>query len=233
MRTWNLVHPGASGMSRADLEISRVAGRQHGVLSIARLRAIGLSEAQIRRRVLDRRLHRLHRGVYAVGHKNLGLRGRWLGAVLALGRGALLSQIDAAALWNLRAPSDGPVHVLTAGGSRSRRRGIAVHRSRLLHPDDRGLVDRIPVTSVARTLLDIAATRPRTQLQRAFEQAEHQRLLDARAIEASLLRSNGHAGSARLAPCSTTTPPRPPMPPPSSSECSWTSCGLWICRHRG
>lgn len=185
-------------MAEVDREIARIAGRQHGVLSIARLRSLELSDAQIQRRLGDGRLHALHRGVYSVGHAVVSRKGRWLAAVIAAGRGAVLSHRDGAALIGLRPPHDGRIDVIVEGGSRHRRDGIRMHRSRTLAGEDRQIVDGIPVTSPARTLLDLAEVTTPTQLRRAYEEAHRKGLLDTAAIERLLARSNGRRGLGRL-----------------------------------
>ena len=86
-----------------DVALAELAERQFGVVSLARLRALGLGERGVRRRVHVGRLRRLHRGVYAVGHGVLGREGRWLAAVLACGEGAVLSRRSAASRWGLLA----------------------------------------------------------------------------------------------------------------------------------
>lgn len=86
-------------LSTADAAIGRMAGRQHGVVTSVQVEAAGIDKDGIAWRVRTGRLHRLHRGVYAVGHRSLSWRGRWLAAVLAAGDGAVLSHTSAAALW--------------------------------------------------------------------------------------------------------------------------------------
>src|SRR5262245_2704205 len=81
---------------RAETLIARIAARQHGVVSLEQLRSAGLSSSAINRRVSGARLHRLHRGVYAVGHTHLSERGHWMAAVLTCGDGAVLSHLSAA-----------------------------------------------------------------------------------------------------------------------------------------
>jgi predicted transcriptional regulator of viral defense system len=84
-----------------DHAAARVAGRQHGVVSVGQLAVTGLTHDSIRRRVEAGRLHRIHRGVYAVGHRALSMEGVWMAAVLACGGGAALSHRSAAALWRM------------------------------------------------------------------------------------------------------------------------------------
>lgn len=160
---------GATG----DEWVAVVAGRQHGVVTVEQLRRAGLGEAAVRRRVAVGRLHRLHRGVYAVGHRSLSWRGRWLAAVLAVGEGAVLSHASAAALWQFMRPIPGPIHVTVSGdGGRKKRQGIRVYRSRTLVPRQITRRHGIAVTTPARTIDDIrGAVEPRL-FRRALRQAE-------------------------------------------------------------
>lgn len=116
------------------------------------------------------RLHRVHRGVYAVGHRGLSLHGEWMAAVLACGEGAVLSHGSAAALWKLLRPIDGPVHVsvpTTAG--RRKRSGIHLHRTPRLMTTYR---DNIPVTTIPRTIDDLEGSVSPRLVRRAIRQAE-------------------------------------------------------------
>jgi Transcriptional regulator, AbiEi antitoxin/Protein of unknown function (DUF559) len=179
--------------SPGDRPIAELAARQHGVVARRQLIELGFGRGAIDRRRYAGRLHRVHRGVYAVGHPRLVGRGRWIAAVLACGSEALLSHRSAAALWGLR-PNIGSVVDVTAGRSHAGERGIRVHRVRALDPEDRATRDGIPVTTVPRTLLDLGETVSPTQLQRAFEEAERLGLLDMRAIERLRDRSRGRRG---------------------------------------
>jgi predicted transcriptional regulator of viral defense system len=119
--------PGES--DRRDVEIAKIAARQHGVITAAQLVASGLSDSTISERARRGLLHRVHRGVYAVGHPGLSREGRWMAAVLAYGEGAALSHTSAAALWGFLRPLDGPVHVsVPTYAGRRRRAGIRIHR---------------------------------------------------------------------------------------------------------
>src|SRR3954463_8052599 len=96
-----------------DQRVAEKAAAEWGVLSLAELRACGLDDDGIVRRARNGRLHRVHRGVYAVGHAGLTMRGRFLAAVKASGEGAVLSHVSAAALWELLPWEDArPVDVI-------------------------------------------------------------------------------------------------------------------------
>ncbi len=156
----------------ADRRIARIAGRQHGVATSAQLVGVGLSYAAIGKRARSGRLHRIHRGVYAVGHRGLNLRGYWMAAVLACGEGAVLSHTSAVVLLGLLKPIRGPIHVTSpSSNGRARRDGIVLHRSRSLI----GAVTmrhRIPVTIARRTIEDLRGCVPGYLLRRAIRQAE-------------------------------------------------------------
>ena len=177
-----------------DARIAAVAASQHGVIGHSQLAALGLSRESIQRRVRSGRLHRIHQGVYAVGHKRLTQRGRWMAAVLAGGEDAALSHRSAATLWGLL-PASARIHVATPRDLRNRD-GIKFH-SQSLQLDEVTTHDGIPVTTVARTLLDIAATDP-DQLERAFNEAEYRRLWDATGIRELLVRYPHRAGTPAL-----------------------------------
>jgi very-short-patch-repair endonuclease len=154
-----------------DLVIAQIAARQHGVVSLTQLDWAGLSHAAIRRRVQAGRLHRLFRGVYAVGHTELSREGRWLAAVLACGKGAVLSHESAAHLWNLspRSPSVSHVTVPSRNGRR-KREGIRLHYRIDLGPREVTSRRNIPVTTPERTKRDMGWTTEttRSDLERKF-----------------------------------------------------------------
>jgi len=181
-----------------DTLITRLADRQHGVVARWQLIALGIHPTVIKRRAADGRLRRVHRGVYAVGP--LDRQGYWMAAVLAGGEGALLSHRDAAALWNLRPTSHTAIDVTVVGTSRRSRRRLTIHSAAEIHPKDRAEVEGIPVTSVARTLLDLAEVVPTDNLRRAYEAAERHGLLDMHAVRELVARSNGRRGLSALLP---------------------------------
>lgn len=180
-----------------DVALARVAARQHGVVSLAQLRELGLASSTVRSRALAGRLHRVHRGVYAVGHSRLTAEGRYLAAVLACGDGAALSHRSAGAHRGLRRSSRAAIDVIAPGRRGRARAGIDVHSGATLEPQDVTIVGGIPCTSVARTLLDLAGVLDRQALQRAIAEAEVQRVFDRAAVEEVLCRARGRR-SARL-----------------------------------
>lgn len=138
-----------------------------------------------------------------------------MAAVLACGPDAVLSHRSAAALWRLRPTSRAAADVSVPGRTRHGRPGITLHRVRHLHADDRTHRHAIPVTSVARTLLDLAEVlRPR-DLQSAFEEADRLRLLDVRAVENVCRRMKGRRG---LRPLSALVDEHRGPPPPTRSK---------------
>lgn len=183
----------ASGPALAEL-----AERQHGIVSIRQLeQKLGYSRKAVQRDVASGRLHPLHRGVYAVGHRLVSDNGRCLAAVLACGPNALLSHRSAAWLWGLVRYGPAPLHV-TSPIPRKPRSPIRLHHSRILATEDRTAERNIPVTALPRTLLDCAAELRPSQLQRLLERSEELRLFDLGPIEGLLERSGRHRGRRRL-----------------------------------
>jgi very-short-patch-repair endonuclease len=186
------------GRGAIDRAIVALAARQHGVISLAQLLALGLSERAVHARVAAGRLHRIHQGVYAVGRPDVTIKGKWMAAVLACGDGALLSHQSAATLHGLLNARAGRIHVTVPRRTTVARAGLHVHRSTCLVPEDRVEPEGIPCTSVPATLLGVAATAPRNVLDSACNQAEMENILDMRAVEELLERRRSHPGAKRL-----------------------------------
>lgn len=186
---WRLIRHMAEETARHGVgtAIAELARAQHGVVAASQLRDLGLSPDQIHSRAAAGWLARLHRAVYAVGAQTLSWRGRWLGAVLACGDGALLSHRSGAALWRLTRPRRGHIHVTVPGhGGRGGHAGITLHRSTTLTDADRRQHDAIPVTSPERTIIDLARTGMRGRpLERILDEAEYLRLLSPSAFNAA------------------------------------------------
>jgi very-short-patch-repair endonuclease len=117
---------------------------------------------------------------------------------LTCGRGAVLSHAAAGALWELRASEATIVDVTVPGsGGRRHRKGLRVHRARSL--DGRTTIkDGIPVTTPARTILDLAAKLDGRAIERLLDQAENARLTDVASLEALARAHTGHKGAAKL-----------------------------------
>jgi hypothetical protein len=161
------------------------------------LRELGYSETAIGRAVAAARLHRIHRGVYAVGHRRLSAHGHGRAAILACGPDALLSHASAAWLWGLQPRLGSPVEVSIPTRGHSRK-AILVHHLLTLGEEDRAQREGLPVTALPRTLLDLAATARRSRLDHAVQRAECLDLLDLGAINAMLGRRRGAPGTVAL-----------------------------------
>jgi hypothetical protein len=175
--------------------LGELARRQWGLVTREQLVERGMSTRGISDWVQGGRLHRLYRGVYAYGHDRLRAEGRWLAAVLACGPGAVLSHSSAAQLWELRHSNSTLVDVtVPSRNGRIRRAGIRIHRSGRLAPEEVAESSGIPVTTVARTLLDLADALEMQALRRAVTEAEYRRRFDLTAIDAVVQANPGRRG---------------------------------------
>jgi predicted transcriptional regulator of viral defense system len=154
--------------------MAALAARQHGVVGRTQLVDLGLRRPEIGRLLHRGRLHPLHRGVHAVGHRNVTGLGLRMAAVLAAGKGAVLTHRSAGGLWGMRERSVRRVDV-TVPRHRRARHGLVVHEA-LIESDERDVHEGIPVTTPARTLLDLAAVLDEHELACACERAEALRL---------------------------------------------------------
>jgi hypothetical protein len=141
------------------------------VVCHAQLIELGMSSDGVKRRVRNERLVALHRGVYAVGHTGLTLRGHELAAVFVCGPKAVLSHRSAGRLWGLLRSGSSRIEV-TAPRSREWHAVLTVHTTRCLSAEDRDVMDAIPITSLARTIVDLAETLTDPWLARAVHEAE-------------------------------------------------------------
>jgi very-short-patch-repair endonuclease len=183
----------------ADALLAEVAERQHGLVARTQLRECGVKPSAIDRRIRAGRLHPVHPGVYAVGHRVLSRQARWMAAVLSCGPGATLSHRSAAALWGMREPGSRAIEVTTPKKSRSRG-GIQRHFS-VLPPDEVTSERGIPVTTVPRTLFDLAAVSSIDAVEQALRESEYLRLHDRLSLPDLLDRYPGRYGSRTIREC--------------------------------
>jgi very-short-patch-repair endonuclease len=179
--------------------LAEIAGRQHGVVSRNQVEELGLSGNTVDRWRREGGLHRIHPGVYAVGHDAITVRGRWMAAVLASGPGAVLSHRSATALWGIWGSGAGEAHVTVSRHARSHR-SIRRHFGAL--PSDE-VTDRdgIPVTSAARAVLDLATDKGEAAAESALRELEYLGIYGPLSIPALLARHPHHHGATIVARC--------------------------------
>jgi len=182
-----------------DGRIAEIAERQHGVVTRSQLEGLGLGGNAIDRRLRLGRLHGLHRGVYAVGHRVLSREARWMAAVLFCGSNAVLSHRSAAALWGVRPSSSRAIEVTAPSKSRSRS-GVQRHFA-VLPADEVTERDGIPVTIAPRTILDLAAVESVDAVEHALRQSEYLRLHDRLSLPHLLARYPRRSGSRAIRRC--------------------------------
>ena len=179
--------------------VARLASEEWGVLSLAELRRCGLKRQAVSVRVSNGRLHRVHQGVYAVGHSSLPLEGTFLAAVKACGPGSVLSHFSAAALYGFLEWDDRYPEVTVRGTSPRRHPGLRVHRTKSLDRVDVTREAGIPITSPARTLADVAAVVGYRRLRRAVGQSQSLRRVTIGQLGETLARLGSRRGASNLA----------------------------------
>ena len=175
-----------------SVRLAELAASQFGIVSRKQLLALTLAPATIAKLIAEGRLHRIHPGVYAVGHIALTRTPHLVAALFWAGDEAALSHLTAAEWWGLCEQRSGPVHISSLTKSQPRP-GIRLHEPRKLEVVRH---NRLPVTTVPRTLVDVAATAPFGDLRFMLAHADYRRLLSVPAVEAQLRR--GRRGSAAL-----------------------------------
>jgi very-short-patch-repair endonuclease len=187
------IPPAGKGLWRKrERSLSRLATQQHGVIARRQLLALGFGEDAIQLRLAAGRLNPVHTEVYAVGHRRISQRSYWWAGLLAYGDGALLSHRSAAALWGI-ARSRGSLVDVTAPEGRQgveRRKQLWIHRGKL-HAEDHTQHDGIPVTTVGRTLFDLAEVVNTEQLEYAWEEADRLKRLQLGEVERVCERGYG------------------------------------------
>lgn len=186
-RSW-----GADG-SRPRAEVWAIAARQHAVITRSQLLALGFSSRAIEHRLATGRLHRVHRGLYALGRPQLTQHGRWMAAALSCGPMARLSHRSAAELWgicgqrrSIRASPEREVDVLVPADVVRRRPGIRLHRRSGLAAEKPAREGGIPVTDPICTLVDLASMLHPTQVEAALNEADKLDLTNPDALRTAL-----------------------------------------------
>ncbi len=177
--------------SRAAWEL---AGRQHGVVARRQLLALGFNSREIEHRVARRRLHPVMRGVYAVGWPRLTRERRWMAAVLACGKGALLSHRSAAVLWKIGTDERGVIDVSVTRRAELKRQGLHVRGRPSLTTERITTHDGIPVTTPVQTLIDLSTELAPIRVERAVNEADKRDLIDPETLRAKLDRYVGEPG---------------------------------------
>lgn len=175
-----------------DRLVAGIAKRQYGLVSRDQLAEIGIGKSATSIRLHTGRLHQVHAGVYLVGHGLLSRQGRWMAAVLATGPQAVLSHWSAAALWMIRPSSRSAVDVTTPHKSRSWD-GVQRHH-KALPSDEVTVKDGIPVTTVPRTIFDLAATADVDVIASMLRESEHRNLWDRLSLPHLVERYPGRRG---------------------------------------
>jgi Transcriptional regulator, AbiEi antitoxin/Protein of unknown function (DUF559) len=179
---------------KIDQELADLADEQSGLASLAQVEDRGLGARGASHRAASGRLHRVHRGVYAVGHRSIGRAGALRAAVLACGEGAVVSHGTAAAMWGLWNRWPVLVDVIVPCEAGRKIDGIRAHRCRYPHPEEVTMRGGVPCTTPARTLVDNAGTYGRPRLQRFVEEALVRKLLDFGALDLAMHRAKGRRG---------------------------------------
>jgi hypothetical protein len=182
-------HASMAHEGRAEaMDVARVARQQNGLVTDEQLAAIGLSSESVRRRVAAGALVRMGSGVYAVGGTPCSWEQSALAACLDAGSAAVLSHQSAGAAWHLAVPPALPIHLTVPYGNsaRSRAGGVVRHRSRALTAGERTRIGRLPVTSLTRTLVDLAATTSGEALSRIVDDALCRRLVSPARLRAAV-----------------------------------------------
>ena len=177
-------------------ELARIASTSHGVVTRVQLLDAGVTDDEIRWRLGRGDLIRIHRGVYRVGHRAPSIKATYLAAVLAAGEGALLGGRAAAHLLAILKGAAPPPEVIAP--TERRIEGVRTRRSRGLDARDATIVRSIPVTTVPRTLIDLAADLPLDALARACHEAGVRYGTTPRDLEAVLARRPNSAGAKKL-----------------------------------
>ena len=182
-------------MHAVDRRIAAIAARQDNVVTGEQLHSAGLGRGAIDNRLETHLMQRLHRRVYLLGAAPPTFRARMRAAALACGPGAAVSHRSAAAMWGLLSDKRDLVDVTVTGRNPGPKPGIQIHRTRQL---DIRAIERIPITSPARTICDLAASESASVLERALNEARVLKLLTDKQLQAAISRAPTRKGTKAL-----------------------------------
>jgi very-short-patch-repair endonuclease len=160
----------------------------------AQLLGAGISRHTIDRKARTGDLHRVHRGIYLVGHRAQAPMAKEWAALLVCGDGALISHCSAAYMWSILPQGPSEVDVTLVGRRCRPKGGVRVHVTARIDPRDLRHKDRIPLTAPARTVIDLAADRDDATLRRALGEARVLQLVSDRELRAALDRAGSRRG---------------------------------------
>ena len=183
---------------RTHQKMANLAARQYGIVTRDQLAELGYTDRMIDHALQTGRLQAWHRNVFAVGHGGLSPHGLCMAAVLFRGDGALLSFQSAVWLWGFEKRLEIPVNVSVRWRGHGQS-AIGLHHCPALREEDFCTTERLPVTSVPRTLLDYAWTASQFRLELAIDRADRLDVLDPAAIDRILVEVRGHRGRGPLA----------------------------------
>jgi hypothetical protein len=185
--------------SEVDRAAAALAGRQHGMVARRQLLELGMTEAMIKTRLRHGGLHRLHRGIFAYGHRSITIESRWMAAVLAFGPYAVLSHRSAGQLWGL-VPRSAIAPEVTRPGRAGGRPRLVAHKGTLT-ADEVVRVRGIPVTSVPRTIFDLAGmgSVKEREVERAWNEMEVREYRSRLSVPDLIARYPGRPGTVLLA----------------------------------
>ena len=180
-----MTHERPEGWNKREAPL--LAARQHGAIRASQL---GLSRTTISRWVQEGRLWRKYRGVYAYGQPHLSREGEWMAAILAAGNGAVLAGMCSASKLRITKLKPPEIHVI-APGHRRPQAGFRLQTCRNLSPSDVVIVDGIPCTTVARTLVDLSDDKDAEDLAFMMHEAAFRGIFSLGAMRAAIARANG------------------------------------------
>lgn len=184
-------------MQAVERAIARIAGRQDNVIAGDQLRSAGLGRGAIAQRVKNRTMQRLHVGVYLLGAAPPTPMARARAAALACGGGAdsVVSHRSAACLYGLLPDNGGDIDITVVGRNQAPRPGIRLHRVAALARADLTVMRGLKITSVARTICDLAATESARDTEHAFQEALYREVVTDRNLKAVLEREPRRRGA--------------------------------------